>query len=220
MICPCLYHGYANHCALCSIAQANLSNQPVSSWIPKSFFLNQIDPVEARCRELQSIIREFEPKIPEGIITRCMNRQSLVRAIDLSGKHYQSNLPILHSPTFSLPTCDPMLLLAMFCVGAIYAQDKFQSRDIFKIAIGILIMIEGLPVSASRKLSKTSLFQTCPDIIQHERAMTEPPLSTIQASIAACCVLACSNDEAGAKCVGIYMARSISVAHLIDLHAR
>lgn len=195
-------------------------NQPVRPWLPKSFCLDQIDPAEARCRELQSIIREFQPKIPEDIITRCMNRQSLVRAIDLCGKHYQSNLPILHSPTFSLSTCNPILLLAMFCVGAIYAQDMFQSRDIFKIAIGILMMIEGLPVSGSRKLLKASLFQTCPDIIQHERAMTEPPLSTIQASIAACCVLGCSNDEAGAKCFGIYMARSISVAHLIDRNAR
>jgi hypothetical protein len=154
----CLYYGYANHCALFSTAQANLSNQPVFPWIPKSFGLNQIDPVEARCHELQSIIRQFQPKVPEGVITRCINRQSLVRAIDLCGKHYQSNMPILHSPTFSLPTCDPILLLAMFCVGAIYAQDMFHSRDIFKIATGILNVIEGLPVSASRRLSKASLF--------------------------------------------------------------
>lgn len=50
--------------------------------------------------------------------------------------------------------------------------------------------------------------------------MKEPPLSTIQASIAACCVIACSNDEAGAKSVSVYMARSISVAHPINLCER
>lgn len=93
-------------------------------------------------------MREFQPKMPEEVITRCMNRQGLVRAIDLCGKNHQSNLPIIHSPTFSLSECPPILLIAMFCVGACYAQDMFSARDIFKIAMGTLIMIQNLPVSA------------------------------------------------------------------------
>lgn len=102
------------------------------------------------------MIKDFRPKLPEDTITRCMNRRGLVRAIDLCGKHYQTNHPILHSPTFNLSDCPPILLLAMFCVGASYAQDMFPVRDVFKIAMGTLIMIESLPVSTLQNPAKFS----------------------------------------------------------------
>ncbi|CZR53621.1 uncharacterized protein PAC_03501 [Phialocephala subalpina] len=165
------------------------SNASPKACVPNCFSLAQIDPVEAKCNDLRAHLRGPGPMIPDEVISTFITRQNLLRALELYGQHYQRNIPILHSPTFSLFD-SPTLLLAMFCVGACYDETIIPARYVFKIAMRVLINVENQP---------------------HEIDMEEPSLSTIQASMAACSVLACSQDEIGQKFVSVYFARNISM---------
>lgn len=55
------------------------------------------------------------------------------------------------------------------------------------------------------------------DIFDQETDSQEHSLSTIQASMLACTVLACSENEFGFKVVSVYLARTILVSMLCCL---
>ncbi|KAK5198968.1 hypothetical protein LTR92_001439 [Exophiala xenobiotica] len=161
-----------------------LSTQPS---VPGCFLLEQVDPLEAKSNELRLLLNSSNQASVAGYVTR----ENLLVCLQLYGKHFQNHFPILHSATFSVSTASPILLLAIFCVGASYAKHIMNQKDIFTVAMFVLSEIGRQP---------------------HESLMEQPPLSTIQANMAACCVLACSQDETAAKFVPVCVARSISMA--------
>ncbi|KAK5234885.1 hypothetical protein LTR47_004331 [Exophiala xenobiotica] len=146
-----------------------LSTQPS---VPGCFLLEQVDPLEAKSNELRLLLNSSNQASVAGYVTR----ENLLVCLQLYGKHFQNHFPILHSATFSVSTASPILLLAIFCVGASYAKHIMNQKDIFTVAMFVLSEIGRQP-----------------------------------ANMAACCVLACSQDETAAKFVPVCVARSISV---------
>lgn len=64
----------------------------------------------------------------------------------LYGKHFQSSLPIVHSPTFDMLKSPPILLLAIMLVGACYAKETIPPAQITKLAMRLLTAIGLEPV--------------------------------------------------------------------------
>ncbi|EWG54994.1 hypothetical protein FVEG_13066 [Fusarium verticillioides 7600] len=123
--------------------------------------LEQPDPLQAKCGAIQTLLQGPGPELPENVVTRSINRENLLQALQLFSRNFQHHIPILHAPTFNLATASPLLVLAMFT---------------------------------------------------HEIDMSEPSLSSIQASIAASSVLGSSQDETSLMAFPLYFARSISMA--------
>ena len=117
------------------------------------FSLDQLDPVIAKCRELQSLLRGHLISLCEDDITSYITRENLLITLKEYGKNYQRHIPIIHPPTFNLYEAPPLLLLAMFCVGACYAEIVRSPQHIFRIAMCVLLSVEKQPVEDYFSLS-------------------------------------------------------------------
>jgi len=137
------------------------------------------------------LLSDSEPLLTDEIISTCVTRENLLLFLESFGRDYTKNLPVLHSPTFSLSTTPPILLMAMFCVGACYCEGIVPPTYIFKISMRVLMMIAHQP---------------------HEVNMQGPSLSTIQASCFLCPVLICSRDEIACNFVAMHFVRNFSMA--------
>jgi len=122
---------------------------------PGGFSVEQIDPVEAKCIEIRTLLHRSEPLVPDDVISTYITRDNLLLCSKLYGDHFQRNLPILHSPTFKLIDTSPILLLAITLVGACYSDGLIPAAYITKLAIRLLILIQNQPVS-SFSSSRTS----------------------------------------------------------------
>ena len=119
----------------------------LSNLVPNCLSLAQIDPVEARCGDMKSLLRSDGRRISDEVINTCITREKIVQAIGLFGQHFQRHLPILHAASFSLSQAPSGLLLAMFCVGACYDNTIMDTENILRTAMHILTDIESQPVS-------------------------------------------------------------------------
>lgn len=110
--------------------------------LKNSFCLGQIDPLEAKCIEMRALLKGVGPVLPDEIISSSITRENLLSALQLYGQHFQRNLPILHAPSFTVSSASPILLLAMFCIGACYTTDIVPGNYTFKMAMHVLTNIE------------------------------------------------------------------------------
>ena len=109
------------------------------------YSIEQTDPVEAKCAAVRSLLQNSEPLVTKDMISANITRDKLLLCIQLYGKLFQRNYPILHSPTFTLVDTSPILLLAMMLTGACYS-DVISNEHIVKFCMSLLILIEKLPV--------------------------------------------------------------------------
>lgn len=156
-----------------------------------SLSLEQLDPLQAKCSAIQALLRGPGPALPEEVVMKSINRDNMLQALQLFGRNFQHHVPLLHASTFDLATASPLLVLAMFVVGSCYADIVRPAKYMFSMAMRVLVHVEKQ---------------------QHEIDMGEPPLSSIQASIAACSVLGSSQDETAHMGFPLYFARTISMA--------
>ena len=70
----------------------------------------------------------------------------MVHLCHLYGRHFQYNLPIIHSPTFDILKASPILLFAIMLVGACYSEGSIPQDQVTKLAIRLLTIIEAEPV--------------------------------------------------------------------------
>ncbi|KEF62560.1 uncharacterized protein A1O9_00533 [Exophiala aquamarina CBS 119918] len=159
----------------------------IPSLAPDCFSLAQIDPVESKCKELNALLHTKGRRIMDDLLGHFITREKLMLSIELFGRHFQRNLPIIHSASFNLVQAPRGLLLAMYCVGACYDSTIMKTQCVLKAAMQVLIDIENQPGE-------------------------EPPLSAIQAAILASSVLATSQDDFSQQFVSVSFARNISMA--------
>ena len=123
-----------------------------SSQSPKAsrFSLLQIDPVEAKCIEIQTLLEGSEPLVTQDMIYQCVTHRNLLLFSRLYSKHFQYNFLILHSPSFKLIETPPILLLAIMLIGACYAEkpESLPSAYVTKLAMRLLVIVENQPVSS------------------------------------------------------------------------
>lgn len=94
-------------------------------------------------------------------------------------------------------------------VGACYCGNAIPAASVTKFAMLLLLAIENQEVCSSWPVR--SSIQTN-DLLQHEKRMTEPPLSTIQASVVVRPVLILSGDPVAYRFAFLHFARTISMA--------
>lgn len=94
-----------------------VSSQRVSEPGLSSLSLEQLDPLQEKCGALRVLLQGPGPEVPEDVVTRSINRDNLLQALQLFSRYFQHHIPTLHAPTFDLATASPLLVLAMFTVG-------------------------------------------------------------------------------------------------------
>ncbi|KAL3486478.1 hypothetical protein BJX62DRAFT_19596 [Aspergillus germanicus] len=117
---------------------------PPPNGFPNGFLTAQIDPVEAKCADIRTIISALGTNdTPICYFTRA----NLVRLVELYSQYYQPNIPIVHGPTFRLIDEPPVLLLAMMLVGACYSpENTIPSTKVTKLSVMLLGWIDSQPV--------------------------------------------------------------------------
>lgn len=125
----------------------------VPSLLPNCFLLAQIDPVEAKCKELNDLLCTNGNRIKFESSNQCITRGKLVQSIELFGRHFQRHLPIIHTASFNLYEAPRGLLMAMYCVGACYGGNIMTNQDLLKAAMQVLTDIEAQPVSIRTRLN-------------------------------------------------------------------
>ena len=110
------------------------------------FSVEQIDPVEAKCVEIKNLLQTSEPFLSGETIWGHVTRHNLVTCVELYGRFFQPNVPILHMPTFNLTNAPTILLSAMMLVGACYSDSLIPFSHITKLAMQLLVLIEQQPV--------------------------------------------------------------------------
>ena len=109
------------------------------------YSMEQLDPLEAKCADIRSLLKDSQPLVIEEMITAHINRDKLLLCVQLYGKLFQRNYPILHSPKFKLVDTPSILLLAMMLTGACYS-DVISNEHITRFCMSLLILIEKMPV--------------------------------------------------------------------------
>lgn len=109
------------------------------------YSIEQVDPLEAKCAVIRSLLQDSEPLVTKDMISANITRDKLLLCVQLYGKLFQRNYPILHSPTFSLADTSPVLLLAMMLTGACYSE-VISNDHVIKFCMSLLILIEKMPV--------------------------------------------------------------------------
>ncbi|RBR11777.1 hypothetical protein FVER53590_30409 [Fusarium verticillioides] len=109
--------------------------------------LEQPDPLQAKCGAIQTLLQGPGPELPEDVVTRSINRENLLQTLQLFSRNFQHHIPILHAPTFNLATASPLLILAMFTVGAYYTDIVRPAKYISGIAMRALANVEKQQVS-------------------------------------------------------------------------
>ena len=115
--------------------------------IGNGFSLNRLDPLEAKCNELIELLKQSDPLDSEDIPSQFITRRNIVHLCHLYGKHFQHNMPIIHSPTFDILKSPPILLLAIMLVGACYSEGSIPPTQVTKLAMRLLAVIGAEPVS-------------------------------------------------------------------------
>ncbi|KAK9364431.1 hypothetical protein V1509DRAFT_643697 [Lipomyces kononenkoae] len=162
------------------------------SWnFTEGLHLQQIDTVEAKCAEIRGYISGFQTGIDHTMLSKYITRDRLVDCIQLYAKCFQSIQPILHLPTFELTKTPPDLLAAMMLVGACYSSNVIPPTIVVQGAIHMLLVLE---YSA------------------HERAMSAPPLPSIQANALLCQLLILTQNPQAYYFATMHRARTISMA--------
>ena len=123
--------------------------QDSHSTIGDGFSLARLDPLEAKCNEIIDLLKRSDPLHSEGISYSYITRHNMLHLCILYGKHFQHNLPIIHSPTFDIAKSPPMLVLAIMLVGACYSEGSISSAQVTELALRLLNLIELQPVSIS-----------------------------------------------------------------------
>lgn len=133
------------------IQEEFLEFMPMQNFHPAAGFLPvQIDPVEKKCADIREIIRESSNGVIDEVLMSHITRANLVQLIEVYGRHYQPNIPILHGPTFCLVDESPVLLLAMMLVGACYSGETTISTPVVnRLAMILLGWIDNQPVRPS-----------------------------------------------------------------------
>ena len=121
--------------------------QSTRAFTDDGFSLARLDPLEAKCSEITALLKRSEPTASEETIDPYITRDNMVRACHLYGKHFQHNMPIIHSPSFDILTSPPILLLAVILVGACYAEDSIPPAQVPKLAMRLLAAIGAEPAS-------------------------------------------------------------------------
>ena len=113
------------------------------------FSLEQMDPVEAKCEEIRSLLKGSEPLVTHDMISVFVTRENLFLFSQLYGQHFQRNFPILHVPSFRLIQTPAFLLLAIMIAGSCYSNNQVPISSIIGLAMQTLTLIEDQPVSFS-----------------------------------------------------------------------
>ena len=111
------------------------------------FSLARLDPIEAKCSEIIDLLKRSDPSDSEEILHSYITRNKMVSLCHLYGKHFQHNMPIIHSPSFDILKSPPILLLAIMLVGACYAEDSIPPPQVTKLAMRLLAAIGAEPAS-------------------------------------------------------------------------
>ncbi|KAF5538069.1 c2h2 transcription factor [Fusarium phyllophilum] len=118
------------------------SYQRVSEPGLSSLFLEQLGPLQAKCGAVQALLRGPGLEVPEDVVTRSIGRDNLPQALQLFSRNFHHHIPILHAPTFNLATASPLLVLAMFTVGACYTDIVHPAKYISAMAIRVWLNLE------------------------------------------------------------------------------
>ena len=121
--------------------------QPTRAFTDDGFSLARLDPIEAKCSEIIDLLKRSDPTDSEEIIHPYITRNNMVRSCHLYGKHFQHNLPIIHSPSFDILKSPPILLLAVMLVGACYSEDSIPPAQVTMLAMRLLAVIGSEPAS-------------------------------------------------------------------------
>ncbi|KFY34486.1 hypothetical protein V494_06721 [Pseudogymnoascus sp. VKM F-4513 (FW-928)] len=168
-----------------------------SGWnFTKGLQLRQIDSVEAKCIEIQAYIGAFQTGIDHTILSKYLTRDRVVDCVQLYAKCFQSIHPILHLPTFDLTKTPPDLLAAMVLIGACYSSTIIPPTTVVQGAIHMLLVLE---------------------CSSHERAMSAPPLESIQATALLCQLLILTQNPQAYYFATMHRGRTISMAERAGL---
>lgn len=110
------------------------------------FSFQQIDPVEAKCVEIKTLLQTSEPFLSNETVSHHITRHNLITCVELYGRCFQPNVPIVHTPSFNLIKTPPILLCAMMLVGACYSDSLIPLSHLTKLAMQLLVIIEQQPV--------------------------------------------------------------------------
>jgi hypothetical protein len=130
--------------------------------------------------------------------------------MQLCSKNFQRHIPFLHAPSFGMTSTPLILVLGMFVVGASYSNIVRPQGYIFAMAMRVLSHVQEQQVSSSVS-AQGNLSRVADRDHKHEINMSEPPLTSLQAAIAASAVLGSSQNEIAHKAVRLQFARNISV---------
>lgn len=120
---------------------------PSHPFTGNGFSLARLDPLEAKCTEINELLKRSAPLDSEDVACSYITRHNMVHLCHLYGKHFQHNLPIIHSPTFDMLKSPPILLLAIMLVGACYSEGSIPPAQVTELAMRLLTAIGAEPVS-------------------------------------------------------------------------
>ena len=123
--------------------------QPAPAFIADGFSLARLDPIAAKCSQIIDLLKESEVPDSEGSSYVYITRDNLVRTCHHYGKHFQHNLPIIHSPSFNVLESPPILLLAVMLVGSCYTENSIPPAQVTKLAMRLLSVIGSQPASSN-----------------------------------------------------------------------
>ncbi|KIW20479.1 hypothetical protein PV08_01054 [Exophiala spinifera] len=108
----------------------------------RGFSMEQSDPVEAKCAAICALLRKLDTSASEDDLERYSSREQVLQFHQLYGRHFQYHFPILHSPSHSLPSSSPILLLAIVLAGAHYSQPSNPGHRLLHFAVRLITHIE------------------------------------------------------------------------------
>jgi hypothetical protein len=141
-----LFHPQNQHTLISSPRYLPLTT-PTRTFTNDGFSLARLDPIEAKCSEIIALLKRLDPTDSEGIVDPYITRNNMVQGCHLYGRHFQRNLPIIHSPSFDILTSPPILLLAVILVGACYDENTIPPTQVTKLAMRLLAAIGAEPVN-------------------------------------------------------------------------
>jgi hypothetical protein len=101
-----------------------------------------MDPVQAKCEEIKTMLKNSQPFVTEDVVTEYITRQTILKCCYMYGKRFQPNFPILHAPSFNLSHTPPILLLAVTLAGAVFEKGHFPAATLNRLAMRLLLIIE------------------------------------------------------------------------------
>lgn len=110
--------------------------------LSRGFSVEQSDPVHAKCGAIRAVLRSVDTSVSEDELERYSSREQVLQYHQLYGRHFQYHFPILHSPSHSLLTSSPILLLAMVLAGAHYSQNSTHAYRLPHFAVRLITHIE------------------------------------------------------------------------------